>query len=114
MENAMDMPGTNQGFHATVRIEGPRGIVDLVGELDMAAADQLTVQLQAIPLADLARVEIDAGAVTFIDSAGLRALLVWREECEAAGVEFLVVAVTPTVERIVQIAGVEDRLPGAG
>lgn len=108
----MDIPGTNQGFHATVRIDGPRGAVDLAGELDMAAADRLAVQLQAIPLDGVTRVEVDAGNVTFIDSAGLRALLVWRDECEAAGVEFLVVAVTPTFERIVHIAGVEDRLPG--
>lgn len=110
----MDMPGTNQGFDATVRIDGARGIVELVGELDMAAAAQLTARLQDIPLGEVTRAEVDAGRVTFIDSAGLRALLVWRDECEAAGVEFLVVAVTPTVERIVHIAGVEDRLPGAG
>jgi len=73
-----------------------------------------STELSKLPYGRIEGVDLDAGRLTFIDSAGLRALLVCRDACRRRGVEFRLTSVSPTVGRIVAIAGVDDVLPGDG
>jgi anti-anti-sigma factor len=110
----MDIRGTDEGFTVSVAVEGVRAAVELVGELDLNGSEQLEAELSKLPYGRIEGVDLDAGRLTFIDSAGLRALLVCRDACRRRGVEFRLTSVSPTVGRIVAIAGVDDVLPGDG
>jgi len=50
---------------------------------------------------------LDLGDVTTVDSSGLRALLLSRSMCEAAGVGFKLAQVSDCVARIMQMSGLE-------
>jgi len=80
------------------------------GELDLAVADDLRRALtRALELAREA-VRVDLGAVTFMDSTALAALVdAWRY-AERRGVAFCLVRPAPNVRRVLAITGLERLL----
>lgn len=95
------------------RRDGNRAVVVIGGELDLHGSERLTDEVKRV-LADGAgaveRLEIDAGDLTFADSAGLRAVLLARAEAQSTGVTFAVSQVSAPVERVIEMAGLTDVL----
>ncbi|MFO7281475.1 MAG: STAS domain-containing protein [Thermoanaerobacterales bacterium] len=100
-----DQPGS---FTVDVVRDGDRATITLGGELDMFASGVLNERLSE--LGDAREIALDAGAVTFIDSAGLRALLVAREAARDRGVDLRVTSVSQEVTWVAEVAGVTDLL----
>lgn len=98
--------------------DGNRAVVQLGGELDLHGSDRLTAEVKRLLHDDspqsakrrIERVEIDARELTFADSAGLRAVLLARNEAQTTGATFTVVAVSAPVERVIEMAGLSDLL----
>jgi anti-sigma B factor antagonist len=91
--------------------DGRRRLV-LRGELDLSGAPELEAALDRVCREGAREVEVDLREVDFIDSAGLRALLVAKDECAAAGSEFFVVpARGGQQQRIFEMAGLQSVLP---
>jgi anti-anti-sigma factor len=108
-------PTTDQVLFVSSRRDGNRTVLKLEGELDLHGTDQLAAEVQ-LALAGAAEVvEIDAESLTFADSAGLRAVLMARSAAIDTGAEFRLVSVSPSVGRVIEIAGLADELlPSAG
>ena len=91
---------------------GPRAVrLALAGELDMAAAFRIEPEadrLLARPGA--ARLVVDLAAVTFVDSAGLGALLAIRDRTAELGMEFAVVNASAPVRRMLELSGTSAML----
>jgi anti-sigma B factor antagonist len=98
------------GFSTAIRREGSRAVVVLVGELDLHTAQQLTATVSHVLREEVDRVELDAGGLTFADSAGLRAVLVARAAAEEAGATFGVTDASGPVERLIDITGLSELL----
>jgi anti-sigma B factor antagonist len=98
------------GFSVSARREGARGVIALVGELDLHTADELTNAVSGLLEQKVTRVEVDAGGLSFADSAGLRAVLMARAAAEDAGATFGVTVVSASVERLIAITGLSDLL----
>ena len=84
--------------------------IELAGELDIATAPELENVLEtrfADPGADLV---LDLQGVTFLDSSGLRAVLVASRAAKDAGRRLVVVPGDGQVLRVIRLARVEDRL----
>src|SRR5918996_254122 len=90
--------------------DGGRQIVSVVGELDLHTADALTTAVTGLLEQKVTRVEVDAGGLSFADSAGLRAVLIARAAAEGAGATFGVTDASGTVERLIEITGLSDLL----
>jgi anti-anti-sigma factor len=90
-----------------VRIEGGRlTLVTLDGDLDCVSADALSAALERLG----GRGEwvlLDAGAVGFVDSAGLRALVAARQRF---GARLVVIHASPQLRHLVRITGLQDVL----
>lgn len=81
------------------------GVVELVGELDLAAAPEAAAVL--VPAdGDLV---VDCSALTFLDAAGLRVLVKAQKSCEAAGVDFVVVDPAACVTKVLGLTGLDQR-----
>jgi anti-sigma B factor antagonist len=78
------------------------GVCVARGELDQYTGDNLVTVLAAHP----GVTSIDLGEVSFIDSAGLRALLVARRRREQAGAELHVCRSSTAVRRVMRLAGI--------
>ena len=87
---------------------GSTAVVEAVGEVDLGNSDQLAESATAAG-AGGGGVVLDMSGVTFMDSSGLKALLLATRDLGAG----LAVVVTPgsSVERLIVLAGVADRIP---
>ncbi len=68
-----------------------RARLALSGELDLATAPELEAALTHLCESGVREIEIDLGEIDFIDSTGLRAILVAKDSCAKAGIEFFLV-----------------------
>jgi anti-anti-sigma factor len=90
-----------------------RSRVRVAGELDAASAAELEGALGS-ELSAGGVVELDLGNVSFIDSSGLRSLLVIQQGAADAGGSLVLVATTPAVDRLLELTGLEDTFRRAG
>jgi anti-anti-sigma factor len=89
-----------------VTAEEGSGTVRVQGEIDMAGADAFERDLHSI-LSDGDPHEIDMSGVTFIDSAGLRALYRCSESLNGTG-PLVIVNPSRFVSSLMTIAGFDD------
>jgi anti-sigma B factor antagonist len=99
-----------EDFSVSTHREGSRVTVTVTGELDLHSSTILGDRLAE--LSDVTDIELDAGGVSFIDSAGLRALLMASKAAGDRGSELRVVVLSDQMARVVEIAGVTELLPG--
>ncbi|MFG3689666.1 STAS domain-containing protein [Micromonospora sp. NPDC047740] len=92
-----------------VHAEGDRRKVVLSGEIDMNGAPRLQDLLHAaVDNADV--VEVDAAAVTFIDSSVISALITARNAAATTGRHLSLVKASPQVHRVLDVTGVLNAL----
>lgn len=100
----------NPAFEAQCERRGEAAVVSVVGEIDLATAEELGAVLRA-PEAQAPTVVLDLRAVTFIDSSGL-SVIVGEHQRAQAEQRRLVVAVegAPMVERLFDLTGLHRTL----
>jgi anti-sigma B factor antagonist len=90
---------------------GERHTLVLSGELDMAWAPILDQALHRVCGDGAEAIALDLSGLTFMDSTGLRAVLLAKELCERNDCEFLLTPGPPQVQRLFELTGLLDRLP---
>lgn len=88
-----------------------RVVVRIGGEVDTATAEALERELLAVVRARPRHLGLDLTAVDFLDSSGLRALLVVQQAVASRGRQVRVVGSTPMVDRLLEITGLEALFP---
>lgn len=78
----------------------------------MSAAEALLVRTTELAAAHDGDLVLDLAAITFIDSGGMRALLIVRENLAAAGRALRLANVTPEVKRLLDLVGLTGVLSG--
>jgi anti-anti-sigma factor len=99
----LDVAVTNDDGRSKVRVSG---------ELDAASANRLEEAVAGV-LTDGAVLELDLGNVSFIDSSGLRTLLVVQQAATDAAGSLVLVATTPAVDRLLELTGLTETFPRA-
>ena len=84
-------------------------VVTVTGELDLATAGQLWTELEPV-LTEGAVVVLEGSGMTFLDSSGLRVLLLAGKRASSAGAAFRLVAPQPAVQRVLDLAGAVGHL----
>ncbi len=82
----------------------------LRGELDLASVGQLDESLAALDEQAPARITIDLGGLAFIDSSGLRALLLADRRAREHGYELVLIPGQEPVQRVFEMTGALDVL----
>jgi len=95
-----------------IRIEASpdQHVLVLSGELDIASSGVLDTAIAELCTDGARRIVLEMGSLQFMDSTGLRAVLVGRELCEVNGCELLVGELSPQVRRLLDISGVAEKL----
>ena len=93
--------------------EPGRGRVRVIphGELDLATAPDVERRLRELRESGFDRIVLDLRELAFMDSTGLRLVMREHAAAQADGREFALVAGSPAVQRIFEVACVQDRLP---
>ncbi|MEV5507722.1 STAS domain-containing protein [Streptomyces orinoci] len=98
------MGGYELAFTMRERVAGGAVAVELRGEIDILADQELGPRLEALA-ACCPDLVIDLRAVTFLDASGMRLLLRTRDRLAAHGGRLRVVRGGPRVSRVIRIAG---------
>jgi anti-anti-sigma factor len=109
-DDAMPLPDDHDGDGFEVSSDGlGRPTLRVLGEIDLANADRLADMIADLPSEQFDEVFIDLASVRFMDSTGIKVLV---EACTGDGDHVRIVAVSPTVERLMEISGTRDILLG--
>jgi anti-anti-sigma factor len=88
-----------------LRRGGGRAYFSLAGELDMVGAEVLERALAAEDLLEEPMIVLDLEQVDFIDSTGLRSILMAMRRSGERGQEFAITPGSPQVQRLLEITG---------
>jgi anti-sigma B factor antagonist len=94
-----------------VRAGGSGAVVRIEGEIDVCVADRLQELLLRITRAYGPPLLLDLSAVSFMDCAGLRALVLTLRHAELCGWSMHLIAASAMVRKIITLTGAEDALP---
>ena len=86
-----------------------RTVVRVVGEVDLATQDMIGAALAAEGIEPRA-LTVDLAGVTFLDSAGLRMLVLLHRRCADNGGALVVRGAPPAVQTLFQITGLDSIL----
>ncbi len=105
------MTGPEPTLH--IRTEGGADSFTLAlsGELDLASAGQLDTAVAELCADGATRIVLELAELEFMDSTGLRSVLVGDELCKVSGCELLIGSTSTQVSRLFEISGVGERLP---
>jgi anti-sigma B factor antagonist len=87
-----------------------RVVVRLDGELDMASAPMLQSALERAEEHESSALVIDLGHLRFMDSTGLRIILLECERCRSSGRRFALTPGSSQVQRLFAVSGVGEQL----
>jgi anti-anti-sigma factor len=87
--------------------------VSLFGELDLATAEDVELELRRAEATDAASIVLDLSGLTFIDSTGVRLVLSAHARSRADASRLALLQGPAAVQRVFEICGVRDQLPFA-
>jgi anti-anti-sigma factor len=90
--------------------DGPRALILVRGELDLASGPELEAKLDHISGPATEVLVIDLRELEFMDSTGLSILVRAHQRLSEEGCEMGLVRGTPQVQRLLDLTGVADRL----
>ncbi|WP_421118627.1 STAS domain-containing protein [Aquihabitans daechungensis] len=102
---------TQQPFQVEVDRSGSHLRLVVEGEVDARTAPDLLDAFHEGNRPPAAIVQVDLSAVSFFDSSGLVALQRLHQQATATGDSFAIVDPSPSVERILQLTGLDQLLP---
>jgi anti-sigma B factor antagonist len=85
-------------------------LVRLTGELDMAGVDRFERSLTSDQSPEAGTFVLDLRALTFIDSSGLRAVIMADQRVRSEGGRFVVVRGSDRVNQVMEMTGVAQRI----
>jgi anti-sigma B factor antagonist len=104
--------GMGEALSIEVRRERDHAIVTAAGEIDIATVARLRERL--FELADSGQsIIVDLSQVSFVDSAGLGALVGAAKRAAAHGVTLHAVGARPQIRQLFRVTGLEGRVPMA-
>ncbi len=83
----------------------------LSGELDLACAPTLDAAVERICTDQIETLTLDLSKLTFMDSTGLRAILLAEDLCERHDCKLVVIPGPAQVQRLFEVTGLLERLP---
>jgi anti-anti-sigma factor len=92
-------------FDIATVMNGDVACVVITGELDNGSAPRLISMVHDLAAPPVRGIELDCDGVTFLDSAGVRALIVSRKEAADMGVDLVVVQPSTPVTRVIEMTG---------
>jgi len=89
--------------------DGDAHVVELIGELDLDGASAVEAELLAADASDATSIVVDLRGLEFIDSTGIRLMVMASERSENG--RFTLLRGSAQVQRVFEITDLADRLP---
>ena len=104
------MSDPQQPISVTTRWDERTAVIQLAGELDLHSAGEFGTAIDEVLAESPAAIDIDAQGLSFADSAGLRALLLARNDASERGITLRVTRVSEPLGRLLEMTGLREIL----
>jgi anti-sigma B factor antagonist len=112
MASPEDRPGQPiGGLQLTVGQQGTTGILELVGELDVAQEARVREALKQVFDAQPECLVLDLSRLSFIDSTGIGIVIGVKKAAERDGVRLVICRGPLAVQRVFELTGLTSSLP---
>lgn len=95
-------------------VRGGQHTLVLIGELDLVSTPLLEAKMLQLCENGTREIALDFSELSFIDSTGLRAVLIANELCQQRGYGFSITPGTGGVQRVFELTGFLRALPCTG
>ena len=102
--------GAQEHLSVDARREQDRVVLRLEGELDLASSPVLERALEGPEIAETPLLVLDLDGLRFVDSTGLRIILLAHESARGRGQEFAITPGSPQVQRLLSITSVAEHM----
>jgi anti-anti-sigma factor len=102
--------GAQEHLSVDARREQDRVVLRLEGELDLASSPILERALEGPEIAETPLLVLDLDGLRFVDSTGLRIILLAHESTRGRGQEFAITPGSPQVQRLLSITSVAEHM----
>jgi anti-anti-sigma factor len=102
--------GAQEHLRVDARREQDRVVLRLAGELDLASSPILERALEAPEIAETPLLVLDLDGLRFVDSTGLRIILLAHESARGRGQEFAITPGSAQVQRLLSITSVAEHM----
>src|SRR3954452_2121975 len=100
-------------FDIVAAVDERAARVVVTGDLDVVSAPRLIAMLHDLAQPPMRRIDVDCDGVQFLDSAGVRALIVGKTEAARQGVDLAVIRPSRAVNRVLEMTGLTPLLMSA-
>ena len=97
-------------FRVEIHDRDGRHTIAIVGDVDFFSAAKVDDALSGLCSDGATHVELDLRGVTFMDSVGLRSLLMAMDVCDKAGTDLRIIP-NPLLHRVFEVTGLLKILP---
>jgi anti-anti-sigma factor len=98
---------SNGALSLSVKQQRSSAEVSAVGEVDIHTCGQLEEALTGLVNGGVSRITLDLSEVAFIDSSGLRALVVGHKALEERGGSLVIANPSPMAARLLEVTGLK-------
>ncbi|HTB70862.1 MAG TPA: STAS domain-containing protein [Solirubrobacteraceae bacterium] len=102
--------GAQEHLRVDVRRQRDRVVLHLEGELDLASSPILERALEGAEIAETPLLVLDLDDLRFVDSTGLRIILLAHERARGRGQEFAITPGSSQVQRLLSITNVAEHM----
>jgi anti-sigma B factor antagonist len=104
------LPVENEGqrFSARLKRRGSLVVIELLGELDVAACDEAARALEEAITSASGGVVVDVEGLSFMDSTGVQCLFKAKPLADAAGIRLAVLSGSGPAHRVLALVRVQD------
>lgn len=85
--------------------------IAIAGELDLATVEPVQRELERVEATDVLSIVLDLSDLTFMDSTGVRLVMMAAARSRANGNRLVLLRGQPAVQRVFELCGVERLLP---
>jgi anti-sigma B factor antagonist len=105
-------PPPAEMFHADSIADDIDTVITVNGELDASATESFAACVSAVLQNHPTSITVDARGLSFMDSSGLRSMLIARAAAEDADIPFRITQPSPALRHMVERTGLQNRLLG--
>jgi len=102
--------GAQEHLQVDAKSKDDRVVLQLTGELDLASSAILERALDDAQIAQAPLLVLDLDELKFVDSTGLRVILLAQEKSRGRGQEFAITPGSPQVQRLLSITSVAEHM----
>lgn len=106
----MRLMDVSDGVPLRIQMDAEHGVVTLHGDLDSESAPLLIREVEGWLAEGGTELRLDVAELRFVDSAGLRSLLILRERATRVDATVVVVRPSDATRRLLEIIGLDDVL----